>query len=111
MKIIKDQMKTPFANKWQTALNVLRYFRTCIRTGTGPGRALFFFFKFVFGCAAYGTGPVVGKIRKGCAGINAAVSITFCRVIHITTGSAYIFVHIFLLSCFCWFISTGLIQY
>lgn len=47
--------------------------------------------KFLFRPAKR-TNPIIGKIVKGCAGLDAVFNISFRRIVHIPAG-AFIFIH------------------
>jgi hypothetical protein len=55
------------------------------------------FFKHIFGSAAHGANPVVGKFVKRCIGRNIPVRIAFSRIINVTTDFALPFLHLNLL--------------
>ena len=66
-------------------------------TGQLRFRLLFNLCKAGFVYSAQGAHPVVGNVFKGCSGIDAAVGISYFRVIFVTAYGTCIFCHDILL--------------
>ena len=72
------------------------YFQTIVIIikikGEGAARGLLLYnFKILFCHSTQGASPVVGDILKSCARRNAAIGVTYCRVIYPITYCAIIF--------------------